>query len=432
MHILGLIAENYKKIRVVEINPQGKLIQITGKNGAGKTSVLDSIWAALVGAKAIPERPVRKGADRARIKLNLGEFTVTRVIMPDGGHQLTVENANGVRVATPQKILDDLLGSLSFDPMEFIEMKPKEQIETLRAVAKIKFDNDAMSAQNKADFENRTIANREITRVQNQLAGITWQDGLPKNKIDEAEILRRISDVDRINQEAHKTDDAKKVLEAQVALTKTQIDRSVDAISELLHRIDSLKRELKAAEETKKALDQRIKKETEAVKKMPDAVFVEVGTLTAELQQAQVTNREIDKAEKYKTLETELRSHRKTADRLTRQIEEREEQKRQAMEDAKMPVEGLAFDDNQVLYKGIPLEQLGTAEQIRISTAIAMAGNPKLKVIRIMHGEALDEDSLALLAAVAEENDYQIWMARVDTTGKCGIIMQDGMIKAND
>ena len=80
--------------------------------------------------------------------------------------------------------------------------------------------------------------------------------------------------------------------------------------------------------------------------------------------------------------------------------------------------------------KPFPLDQLGEAEQIRISTAIAMATNPKLRVIRIMHGEALDEDSLAVIAKMAEENDFQVWMAKVDSTGKVGIFLEDGQIKA--
>ena len=94
-----------------------------------------------------------------------------------------------------------------------------------------------------------------------------------------------------------------------------------------------------------------------------------------------------------------------------------------------MPIEGLSFDDSTVTFKGIPIDQLGEAEAIRISTAIAMAANPKLRVIRILHGEALDEDSLAIIAKMAEENDFQVWMAKVDSTGKVGIVMEDGMVK---
>ena len=146
-------------------------------------------------------------------------------------------------------------------------------------------------------------------------------------------------------------------------------------------------------------------------------------------QEAQLINREIDKRSRRDLLQGQLNAKRNAADQFTRQIESREEQKRTALAKAKMPVEGLTFDDDMVTFNGIPIEQLGEAERIRVSTAIAMAANPKLRIIRILHGEALDEDSLQILASMAEEHDYQIWMARVDSSGKVGIIMEDGMVK---
>ena len=47
LKIIQLSAENVKRLIAVEIKPDGNLVQITGKNGQGKTSVLDSIWWAL-------------------------------------------------------------------------------------------------------------------------------------------------------------------------------------------------------------------------------------------------------------------------------------------------------------------------------------------------------------------------------------------------
>ena len=41
MRILKLTAENVKRLKVVEITPRGDLVQISGRNGQGKTSVLE-------------------------------------------------------------------------------------------------------------------------------------------------------------------------------------------------------------------------------------------------------------------------------------------------------------------------------------------------------------------------------------------------------
>jgi len=107
----------------------------------------------------------------------------------------------------------------------------------------------------------------------------------------------------------------------------------------------------------------------------------------------------------------------------------RDKVKADAIARAKLPVDGLGFGDGAVTYNGIPLEQSSSAEQLRVSLSIAMAANPKLRVIRIQDGSLLDDDSLTAIAKAAEENDYQVWIERVDTSGKIGIVIEDGMIK---
>ena len=437
MHILELIAENYKRLRVVEITPKGRVVKITGKNGQGKTSVLDAIWGALVGSKAIAEKPVRAGALKARIRMNLGELIVTRVISPNGTHTLTVETAKGVKVASPQKMLDELLGELSFDPLAFIGMKPKEQVETLRQVAKIEIDVDAMNAENAKDYEERTIVNRDIKRLEGEVAAITVQDNLPKVKVDDAAIIEKLNSANTSNQTAQAQFKAKQELGAQAGVAKNAVEDHRNFIEDQRRKVENLEAQLKVAKDAVTAAELALPNlEATAAEKQaeyeaaPAGELIDVAALTQQLQEAQLTNREIDKRTRRESLELQLAGKKRESETLTRAIEQREEEKASALAGAKLPVEGLTFDENRAAYKGIPLDQLGEAEQIRISTAIAMATNPKLRVIRIMHGEALDEDSLAVIAKMAEENDFQVWMAKVDSTGKVGIFLEDGQIKA--
>src|SRR3989304_5788661 len=139
MKILKLTAENVKKLRAVEITPTGELVEITGRNGAGKSSVLDSLWWALAGTKHIQAVPIRKGATKARIRLDLGELTVERRFS-EKGPTPTVENAEGARFTSPQGILDALLGALTFDPLAFVGQEPREQFETLRRLLPLPHD----------------------------------------------------------------------------------------------------------------------------------------------------------------------------------------------------------------------------------------------------------------------------------------------------
>lgn len=436
MHIVGMIAENYKRIRVVEITPKGRVVQITGKNGQGKTSVLDAIWAALVGGRAIPEKPVRKGAEKAKIRLNLGDFTVTRTIAPTGTHTLTVENAKGVKVASPQAILDELLGTLTFDPLAFIGMKPKNQVEMLRQVAKLDIDIDAMNLASKTDYDTRTVINREADRLAAEIGAIVVQAGLPSEKLDEKTILEKLTTAGEHNQKANdmflrKQGLLQRLEEArrskQVAGDRLEAQKAT--VAELEKKLKTAKKELKDLEDGQVEFDTTIDAAQKVYDEAPESTQVDVAELTQQLQTAQLTNREIDKWAKRKALEEKLQAQRREADVLTRAIERREEEKRTALANAKLPVEGLAFNENEATYNGIPIEQLGEAEQIRVSTSIAMAANPQLRILRILHGEALDDDSMKVLAEMAEANDFQIWMAKVDSSGKVGIVMEDGQVK---
>ncbi len=60
-----------------------------------------------------------------------------------------------------------------------------------------------------------------------------------------------------------------------------------------------------------------------------------------------------------------------------------------------------------------------------------MATNPKLRVLRIRDGSLLDENGLKLLAEMADANDYQVWIERVETSGKIGVVMVDGHVAAS-
>src|SRR4051794_36946621 len=118
MKIIELCAENVKRLKVVQIKPDGNLVEITGKNGQGKTSVLDAIWWALAGKANIQSAPIPKGEAEARIRLALGEIKVSRTFRQRDGAEPTttiiVENADGARFPSPQALLDGLLGELAF------------------------------------------------------------------------------------------------------------------------------------------------------------------------------------------------------------------------------------------------------------------------------------------------------------------------------
>lgn len=442
MKILELVGENFKRIRVVEIKPDGHVVTITGRNGQGKTSVLDLIWFLLKGRKAQPVKTLRNGSEKMRGKIRVGdgdlEFWVTRTLGSNTAiPTLTIEMIKGQRDKTPQEFLDDIFGELTFDPLAFIHMDTKEQIAELRKTAKVNVDFEAIAEANAEDYKTRGAINKEVDQLRVRINSMETLEGLPAQKVDESAILAKLNNAGEANRKAQETWRAKQELgqtAARIGVEKIEKERQINnqrfVIQELQKQIDQANKTLTDMEQQLVVLEERRQEAEEWFQAAPSGESVDVSALTQELQNAQRTNRAIDARQQKEQLQKELAEKKRASENITRQMEAREEQKRAALAKAKIPVDGLMFDENAVTYNGLPLEQLGEGEQIRISTLIGMAANPRLRVLCIRHGEALDEDGMKVLAKMATEHDYQIWMSRVDSSGKTGIVLEDGMVVA--
>jgi DNA repair exonuclease SbcCD ATPase subunit len=421
MKIISLTAENIKKLVAVQITPDGNVVQITGKNGQGKSSILDAIWWAIVGADAIQAQPIRKGQTKAKIKLDLGTLKVERRFT-DKGNYLTVENEEGARYPSPQKMLDDLIGALSFDPLAFARMKPREQFEALRGIANV--DLEEFDRLNKADFEKRTDINRQAKQKRAMVENrAKLPDDLPAEPIDTAPILDELQKVGEFNGEIETRKARREAVAAEIANLKAEGSRLRMEASELRRKADDLEAAAISAEAQASAQQKRLD-EAPALPEPKDASEVR-----ARLESAEFTNKVIAERDQRAQIQKEAEELEAQSEALTKAMEARAKQKADAIAAAKMPVEGLGFGDGIVTFNGIPFEQCSSAEQLRVSMAIAMAANPKLRVIRIQDGSLLDEDSLAEIGRMAEAQDYQVWIERVETSGKVGFIVEDGHVR---
>lgn len=447
VRILQFIAENFKRIRIVEITPKKRVTQITGKNGQGKTSVLDALWALFAGKRGIPDKPVRRGADKSRLKAVIGDddgkplLIATRTIAADRTTTLTVEAAPGAppTVGTPQAVLDALIGQMSFDPIAFIHMNAAERVEILRSMVKIDIDIDAENAAIDREYSERRDLKKQAEQLRNQAAGVTYSPNLPKEKVDEQRIMDAISAAAAHNRSdaiAGAVDRHLKAGEAASKATKA-VRENEELIARFSGQISSLEIELemkrKAMEAAQNMHPQLMIADAAAALELEQAPLpspIDTQPMLKELEQAQLTNREIARRAKWEELDKAAEDAERQARARTRSMDEREERKRNALAAAKMPIDGLTFDERSVFSHGIPLEQLGEAEQIRLAVGLAMASNPKLRAVPIAHGESLDDDGLAMIEKMAEEHNFQIFMARVDSSGKVGIVLSDGKVDA--
>lgn len=429
MKIVSLIAENVKKLIAIEIKPDGNLVEITGKNGQGKTSVLDSIWWALAGAEHLQTAPIRSGQKNARIQLRLAgeqDLVVTRKFArkDEGGYTttLTVESADGARFGSPQTMLDKLLGELSFDPLAFARMRPAEQFETLKRFVP-GFDFAQTELDQKADFDRRTAINRQAREAHAAAQAIVVPVETPEEPVDESALAVELEEVGKFNTEletrkARRESVAREISEErrQAAACKVQCD---DLLAQIQNIRDAGTRHEAQADLLQEKLDQ-----AEALPEPKDTTEVR-----HRMDAARLTNSNVARKGEKKRLAERAEELERQADEITQRREAREDAKRAAIAAAQMPVNGIDFGDGMVLLNGQPFEQASDAEQLRASVAIAMAANPKLRVIRIRDGSLLDADSMKLVAAMAAEKDFQVWVETVDSSGKMAFVLEDGRLK---
>ena len=402
MKIIELQAENVKRLKAVQIAPDGTVQVIGGRNAQGKSSVLDAIWLALGGGKASKETPlpIRDGEDRASVRLDLGDLIVTRA-WTHKGTTLKVENAEGAAFSSPQTMLDALVGQLSFDPLAFTRLSPKAQREALLDLVDLDVDLDALDAEAKSVYQQRT----DVGRQGKAIGDVTVDDSLPTEETSASDLISKIRDAQ----------EAQRRIDQAAALVETT-SQEVVALRKAL-------KEAKLALERKEWDLAKAKEARQTLAAPPDVTLLETELATVEDTNAKIraNNPARQQKEKQDVLRNEYQS-------LTDRLTELDEQKATALAEATFPVEGLSFDESCVLYQGVPLSQASSAEQVRVSVAMGMALNPRLRVLMIKDGSLLDADSLAALREQVAEQDFQLWLEIVNPDDPTAVIIEDGQV----
>lgn len=406
MRIIRLAAENIKRLKAVDIEPDGTLQIITGRNAQGKTSVLDAIWLALGGGQASKDtpRPIRDGEISAAVTLDLGDLLITRTWDAEKDKtELKVTAPDGAKYRSPQTLLDGLVGKLSFDPLAFTRLTAREQRQALLDLLDLDFAA--------ADRERARLYNIRLETGRQMHA----YGDLPKLPADAptAESSGALL-VDRINM-AHEAADAIRKARAARYSCLTRLE-------DIDQRIAGLQNEREAAEASIAEWERRIDDmpEPEDITGLRAAL----AGLEARNAEARENARILAAREAQKALQAEYTE-------LTRTINAIDQRKADALASATMPVDGLGFDDQGVTFNGVPFGQASAAEQIRVSLAMAMALNPTLRVIRILDGSLLDKESLAEVRRMATEGGVQVWLESVgdaETADPSAIIIEDGQV----
>lgn len=448
MKIVKLTAENIKRLNAIEISPEGNMITIGGKNGAGKSSVLDSIAYALGGQALVPSKPIKKGKTDAMVEVELDEYIVTRQFKlkakicncfsspheklcdsskpPTLQSSLSIKNSDGATQTSPQALLDSLLGKLTFDPLAFIQVPSKEQAKILRVL--VNLDTSDLETERAELFVERTHSNRKIKSAESQLAELTVYDKVGKVEISMEEVSTAMLEAEQKREESEN-------LQQRAASMQYQFERSDSVRIDKREKIAMLEAQLKSATEELERLDNEAAlrseeagraeaKAKEAKKNLPN-----IEKIRERITVIESTNKMIRSNNAYTEKTIKLNQALKHVAELTLEIDRIDHEWKKRLDALKFPIDGLGLSSGVVMWNDLPLGQASTAEQLRVSVAIGLALNPKLKVLLIHDGSSLDSDSLAAIAKQAADADAQLWLERVaESKEGVQVMIEDGSV----
>lgn len=433
--ILKARVENILGAREVEFAPQGESLTIGGKNGQGKSSALWALVMALGGKKQIPDMPVHAGAEKGTTVIELDRFTVHWEVSADRETKLRIESRDGTRYPSPQAMLNDIFGGLSFDPGAFMNFDGPKREKTLLSVVGLDFTENA--AKQKAANDERLAINREVKSLEVRLAAAPHFPDAPAAEVDVAESLAKLKQYQEVNAAIAEANNEALRCDREVLDIDKDIEyrkQTIASLSQQREEIDEQIAELEGRNvRSAEARAASVSKATEIRNSIVDSLAANdprqaVVKLTAEIGEADTINRKVRANAARTALEQELAAKKTEAEKVTGIVEILQKERAEALAKAPFPVPGLAFTDGDITLDGIPFEQLNESRRWEISTAIGFALNPQgIMFMRTSGG--LDSDSRERIRQRAKACGVQLFLEVVDDADDVQILIEDGTVK---
>jgi hypothetical protein len=338
-----------------------------------------------------------------------------------------LENGDGARYPKPAETLKAIITTNSFDPLLFIRSPAKDQVSILQKFVP-GIDFAATDQANSADFNKRTEINRYAKDKRSQISGVSFEGEAPAERIDEAGLVADLANAGDHNAKVERWKANRTAAEAKIKSLMDSSEVKLQRAADLRKQADLLADEsnvdFASAEEIQARLD-----DPENQTPAP----INTAALQERIQSARQANAKFDANARAKATAAKLTSEAEALEAqsvaLTKAIDDRNIAKSTAVKAAQMPINGLSLGDGMVMFGGQPLDQASSAEQIRVSVAIAAALNPKLKIAFVRDGSLLDDKSWELLRKLAVEHELQVFVETVDSSRADAIVIENGTIR---
>jgi DNA repair exonuclease SbcCD ATPase subunit len=440
LRLKNLLIENFKNIEKFSFDFNGGSYFITGKNGAGKSAILQAITSPLDSVFR-PTQAIKQGETHGSIEMEIEGvvdglpkgYKIALYFNPAKKEgRLVVKNQDGEDVKSPASALKSILGSIAIDPLEFSRLptastdaKKKTKISVLKQLTGLDFTELDMKKYKLT--QDKTILNASIKAKENDLTTHTMsQEDLMKYEkpIDEAPIKEefnalgeKIAAWSDANSRVAKHEENVEAIDAAIAAKGGSIENFEEQIRSLTERIRQEKLGIEQLGKDKIAAQEKLALGKAWQAKNPSAPSSQ--DISRRMEEARDHNDKHKRVLELITKHGAIATDKAAKEKLDTQLKEIEAEKKELLSKAKLPVAGLEFDSEAVTINGIPFEEndLNTAQQIEYGIQIAMAANPELKLIMIQDGSLLDNETTANIFKACTEKGYQLLIERVRPEG---------------
>lgn len=400
-----LLIENVKRVKAVQFEPSADgLTIIGGRNGQGKTSVLDAIAWALGGNNYKPSVPERDGA---LVPPNLHIELSNGLIVERKGKNSTLKVTDPEGNKSGQQLLNEFVSTLALDLPKFINGSDKDKADSLLKILGIGDVLAQLDTKENQLYAQRTEVGRIADRKKKAADEMLMYPNVPKEPVSATELIKQQQEIlARNGENEQKRQNAARY---ERMLAEAQI----------------------AFDEAKAALQKAEQDCLTARKSAEDLHDESTAELEKNLAEIEALNIKIRANSTKEAAEVEANNLQQEYDGLTEQIESVREERNKLLDSAELPLPGLSVKDGKLIYNNMPWDGMSGSDQLKVATAIVRKLNPQCGFVLMDKLEQMDLETLQEFGVWLKQEGLQVIATRVSTGDECSIIIEDGMVKGD-
>jgi len=424
VHIIGLTVENVKRVQAVTLEPTANgLTVIGGRNGQGKTSVLDAIMWALGGDRFKPSSPLRDGADKLKVALTLDNgITVER---KGAAGALHVSSQNGNKAG--QSLLNEFVNAFALNLPKFMQATGTEKAKLLLdTFPGIGAELQRLNEEAKRLYDERHTLGVIADRKAKYAAEMPYCAEAPDELLSGTEMAMRLQSALSLNarnqalrQNATKTED-----EAKGQAYRLQSARK--RVADLEHALKEALADMQDQEKRLNELNAAYKNATQATLSLLDQ---DLTSIRQEMEDIDAINARVRTNQNKRNAEDEARQLKAQYNDLTAALETVRGERMKLLGGVVMPLAGLEIDEEGALtLNGRQWDCMSTSEQMRVAAAICSAMKPQCGFVLMDQLEKMDTETLAEFGAWLQTRNLQVIGTRVGVGEENTIVIEDGLV----